>query len=56
MEKKYEIVISKIAVVQAVSKEEAFTIADLIASRESDETVFGNLLFVTTEVKELEYV
>ena len=55
MEKKFVITITKTAVVPMATEVEAETLAMMMMERESSETMAGNLVFVTTDVKELEY-
>lgn len=56
MEKKFVITVTKTAVVPLFSEDEAETLAKIIMERESSETMAGNLMFVTTDVKELQHV
>jgi hypothetical protein len=55
VEKKFVITITKTAVVPLYSKEEAEDMAKIFSLRECIDTMAGNLLYVTTDVKELEY-
>jgi hypothetical protein len=55
MEKKFVITITKTAIVPLISEFEAESLARLITERESTETMAGNLMFVTTDIKEMEY-
>ena len=56
MEKKFVITVTKTAVVPLISESEAEDFARIIMERESMDTMAGNLMFVTTDVKELERV
>lgn len=55
MEKKFVITITKTAVVPMATELEAQSLAMMMMDRESSETMVGNMMFVTTDVKELEY-
>ena len=55
MEKKYVITLTKTAVMELESENEAQEVAKLLVSRECKDTFAGNLLFITSEVKEFEY-
>lgn len=54
MEKKFVITITKTAVVPMATEFEAQNLAMMMMDRESSETMVGNMMFVTTDVKELE--
>lgn len=56
MEKKFVITITKTAVVPLYSEYEAESLAQIVMDRESMDTLAGNLVFVTTDIKELENV
>lgn len=56
MEKKFVITVTKTAVVPLHSEHEAETLAKIVMDRESIDTMAGNLMYVTTDIKELENV
>jgi hypothetical protein len=47
---------TKTTVVPLNSESEAEMIAQIMSDRECEETIAGNLVYITTEIKELEYV
>lgn len=55
MEKKYVITLTKTAVIPLESEFEAQEVAKLLVDRECKDNFAGNLLYITSEVKELEY-
>lgn len=56
MEKRYSITMTKTTVMQLNSENEAEIMAQIMSDRECEETMAGNLVYITTEIKELEYV
>ena len=55
MEKKFVITVTKTAVVPLFTYSEAEDIAKMMSLRDYQETMAGNLVFVTTDIKEMEY-
>jgi len=55
MEKKFVITLTKTAVIPLDSEGEAQEVAKMLMDRECKDNFAGNLLYITSEVKELEY-
>ena len=53
MDKKYLINVTRSTVIDLRSEDEAEMIANLMVYRDSEETVAGNLVYITTDIKEL---
>lgn len=52
MDKKYVINVTKSTVLKLKSQQEAETMAELLASRQTEDFI-GNLVYITTDIKEL---
>ncbi len=55
MEKKFVITLTKTAVIPLLDESEAQEVAKILVDRECKDNFAGNLLYITSEVKELEY-
>jgi len=55
MEKKFVITLTKTAVIPLLDESEAQEVARILVDRECKDNFAGNLLYITSEVKELEY-
>ena len=56
MEKRYAITMTKTTVIPLHYQSEAEMIAQIMSDRECEETIAGNLVYITTDIEELHYV
>lgn len=55
MEKKFVITLTKTAVIPLDSENEAQEVAQMLMDRECKDNFAGNLMYITSEIKELEH-